>query len=251
MMWRVWMLAGLGLSGCFEGDLGRIVFDSNLWVDGVWWTPEAGVVDGQVAQFRADKRVGGNSDEVPDVTGSVRGGLQLVARDGPEVTVSGRSVRGRVSFDGEVADHFHVRFAAPEHGGWIVHPGLDPIFDTLGVIEGAEVLATVAIRDRRGRPLGWSPDSVELVAEGGLSIWATDDAGVWTVSGDVLGPHPVVAALGAEGLELPSVRVVAVADLVDVTREERCDLGEDTDCPTVPVGWTSEGLAVYGLTDSH
>ena len=237
------------MSGCVEfiGTHGTLGFESTLKVDGVdAWTPESGILSGARARFTVVSRADQESTATPDVSGRAQG-VKVITTTDDSITITGQRSRGSVTFDGEVLDSFRVAFR-PAKTAYVVDPTLTfakvdaRLPDRFGV--AGPYTITAALRDRRGRALGYDPAAVTLIggttsvigSESGLELcpMTTDD---FTVDvGGMLFPGPEVIAISPDAVESLTLETHALTS----------DEGEPFWLVRA-VGHTAADLPVYGL----
>ena len=227
-------IAVCGLVGCYDfgGDAGKVGFRTQLLVDGAPWTPAARVAAGTPIDVVAAGPLDGQERDLA-VSPRVSGDLAITEDRGNTFRVTGR--RGAVRVDGELADHFHVRTAAPERVHRR-HAALDTPVQR--VAAGATPELYLSLRDGRGRALGHDPASLVIDGEGA------------TYLGRPVALDPIVTVDAADlvAVELRPFRLDQLwAELCGVVAVGRTGDGEPVFGP--PVTWTLSGPAQQPMPD--
>ena len=156
------------LLGCveFEGDEGRLGFSSNLIAPGSFYLQfdprQHLVARGTQVEVLAERRMDLDGDEAkePQVHARVRGGELLEHETGRALFTARR--KARVSWEGEVQDHFTVRFAPVRRLDWVDHAGLFTSYEPLERVVLLDATLLPMPADRRGRPLAWAEEDLAL-----------------------------------------------------------------------------------------
>lgn len=208
---RLLTTAGLLLlmTGCydFEGDYGALGFTSDATVGWAKWTPESALADGTPVRVTPVSRVGVEDEEALALHARARGDAEALI-DGASVRLTAWGGTATVVWRGDATDR--VRAYWRPVADVTLEGALDRHFPnaegdgTIRVLEGSVAALAPVLRDANGALLGYNPDAIGVIAEGGAAAWADsgvifitaagDGALTLTLAGDEVGALTVAAA---------------------------------------------------------
>jgi len=234
------------LPGCYEftGELDKLGFTSNLALGSLGsWNPDHGIAQGTAARFSATQLLDSDDGEPPNVSAVAKGRLDVLASEGRDIVVTGRG--GTIRYDGQTTDLFRVDFRPIDEvvlqDGFALLAGLDEVLPQhFAMVVDVPMPVTASMVDRRGEPLGWATDQLEVFME---PMGSTHDDESILVPLEV-GEGSILAGYAGNDWEPHRVRVIEVDEIASV--ELQVDMLPDAAGWLVRArAWTEDGLVVW------
>jgi len=223
-------LSLLTLTACydFKGERGRLGFSTDATVDGgEKWSPHTPLASGARPRLEVGEVLRTGKEPEGDVRfDSTRGVSRLADEGGVLLAGEGRGWVG-AEVDG-VRDEFRLRWKEADRGR-LIDPlaallGLEPALDEVFIAEGHSATLGYSVLDRRGDPLGFVPDQLEISADPELLI-AVDGSLEFSAARSGL-YRLFIAWPGAKPTELE----VEFIDPQDIDRIELTEYRDGADC---------------------